>query len=270
MTRSPDKPLEWLRDFKQRGEKIAVLTAYDASMTVQCEQAGVDVLLVGDSLGNVIQGHDSTLPVTMQDMIYHTSHVARVRQQALLVADMPYHSYTSNEQALTNARALLQAGADMAKLEGGGEMIQRVRHLVDNEVPVCGHLGLLPQSVEELGGYKVQGRDSAAAQQMIDDARALEQAGAAMIVLECIPQQLAKQITTTISIPTIGIGAGRDCDGQVLVIYDLLGITAGKRPRFVKDFLSELGSGKGVRAAIEAYVKQVKSGEFPQPEHSYQ
>ncbi len=270
MSQPQSQIVTMLREMKKRQEKIAVLTAYDASMTIQCEQAGVDVLLVGDSLGMVIQGHDSTLPVKMQDMIYHTGHVARVRKQALLISDMPYRSYTSKEDALVNARCLLEAGADMVKLEGGGEMVLTIRHLVEKDVPVCGHLGLLPQSVEELGGYKVQGRDAAAAQQMIDDALALEQAGAAMIVLECIPQQLARQITSAVMIPTIGIGAGRECDGQVLVIYDLLGITPGKRPRFAKDFLSELERGKGVRAAMEEFVKQVKAGEFPQAEHSYQ
>ncbi|MFP3874440.1 MAG: 3-methyl-2-oxobutanoate hydroxymethyltransferase [Thiohalophilus sp.] len=259
-----------LRDMKQRGEKIAVLTAYDASLASQCEQAGVDVLLVGDSLGMVIQGHDSTLPVSMADMIYHTGHVARARQRAMLIADMPYQSDTTDALALENGRALLAAGADMVKLEGGGALIPRVKHLIDNGVPVCGHLGLLPQSVNELGGYKVQGRDADAARRMIEDAVALEAAGAGLVVLECIPRQLAAQITAAVSIPTIGIGAGADCDGQVLVIYDLLGITPGKRPRFVKDFLAELGPGKGVNAAIAEYVRQVKAGEFPQAEHTYQ
>jgi 3-methyl-2-oxobutanoate hydroxymethyltransferase len=260
---------EQIQAMKQRGEKIAVLTAYDASMAARCEQAGVDVLLVGDSLGMVVQGHDSTLPVTMQDMQYHTTNVARVRERALLVADMPYRSYDSDDAASENARALLGAGADMVKLEGGGALIPRVRHLVENDIPVCGHLGLLPQSVNELGGYKVQGRDSEDARQMIEDARALEAAGANMLVLECIPRQLAGQITEAISIPTIGIGAGIDCDGQVLVIYDLLGITPGKRPRFVQDFLQPLGAGKGIQEAIAEFVRQVKAEEFPQPEHSY-
>ncbi|MDY6979670.1 MAG: 3-methyl-2-oxobutanoate hydroxymethyltransferase [Pseudomonadota bacterium] len=266
----PVLTVEDLRAMKQRGEKIAVLTAYDASMTRQCEQAGVDVLLVGDSLGMVVQGHDSTRPVSMADMVYHTSHVARARQRALLIADMPYQSYTDDARALENGRALLAAGADMAKLEGGGALVSRVRHLVDHGVPVCGHLGLLPQSVDGPEGYKVQGRDADAAREMIEDAQALEQAGAALLVLECIPRQLAIQITEAVSIPTIGIGAGADCDGQVLVIYDLLGITPGKRPRFVRDFLRELGPGKGIQEAIAEYVRQVKSGEFPQAAQSYQ
>lgn len=259
-----------LRDMKQRGEKIAVLTAYDASMAARCEQAGVDVLLVGDSLGMVIQGYDSTLPVGMDDMLYHTANVARARKRAFLIADMPYQSYTTDALALDNGRALLGAGADMVKLEGGGALVPRIRHLVEQGVPVCGHLGLLPQSVNELGGYKVQGREANAAQQMLDDARALEAAGAQLLVLECIPRQLAGQISTAVSIPVIGIGAGVDCDGQVLVSYDLLGMTPGKRPRFVRDFLSELGPGKGIKEAIAEYVRQVKTGEFPQPEHSYQ
>lgn len=259
-----------LSRMKQQGEKIAVLTAYDASMASRCEEAGVDVLLVGDSLGMVVQGHDSTLPVTMNDMVYHTSNVARVRQRALLIADMPYQSYNSDSEALENARALLVAGADMVKLEGGGTLVPRIRYLVDKGVPVCGHLGLLPQSVNELGGYRVQGRDKQAAGQMIEDARALEQAGAQLVVLECIPRQLAAQIGTAITIPTIGIGAGAECDGQVLVIYDLLGITSGKRPRFVRDFLLELEKGKGIKDAIAEYVRQVKAGQFPDAEHSYE
>ncbi|MFO8024973.1 3-methyl-2-oxobutanoate hydroxymethyltransferase [Thiohalophilus sp.] len=266
----PALTVEDLRVMKQRGEKIAVLTAYDASMTSQCEQAGVDVLLVGDSLGMVVQGHDSTRAVNMADMIYHTSHVARARQRALLIADMPYQSYAHDAGALENGRALLGAGADMVKLEGGGPLLSRIRHLVDNGVPVCGHLGLLPQSVVGPEGYRVQGREAEAARQMIEDALALEQAGAALLVLECIPRQLAIQITESVSIPTIGIGAGAGCDGQVLVIYDLLGITPGKRPRFVRDFLREAGPGKGIQEAIAEYVRQVKSGEFPQPSQSYQ
>ena len=196
----PALSAEDLRAMKQRGEKIAVLTAYDASMTQQCEQAGVDVLLVGDSLGMVVQGHDSTRPVRMADMVYHTSLVARARQRALLIADMPYQSYVDDAGALENARALLAAGADMVKLEGGGPLVSRVRHLVDNGVPVCGHLGLLPQSVAAPDGYKVQGRDADAARQMIEDARALEQAGAELLVLECIPRQLAIQITGLASV----------------------------------------------------------------------
>lgn len=258
-----------MRVKKQQGEKIAVLTAYDASMTALCEAAGVDVLLVGDSLGMVIQGHDSTLPVTLQDMVYHTWHVARARQRCLLITDMPYHTYDDVQQALRNAQELLAAGADMVKLEGGGDIIPRVQFLVEHQVPVCGHLGLLPQSVRELGGYKVQGREAAAAQRMLADAVALQDAGAELIVLECIPAPLAEQITAAVSIPTIGIGAGKECDGQVLVIYDLLGLTPGKRPRFVKDFVSELQAGETIIDALHHYVTDVKAGRFPAEQHTY-
>jgi len=259
-----------LRAMKAQGEKIAMLTCYDASMTVHCEQAGVDILLVGDSLGMVVQGHDTTLPVTMADMLYHTRLVARARQHTLLAADMPYHSYDDKQQALANARRLLEeGGADMVKLEGGGAIIDSVSHLTQQGVRVCGHLGLLPQSVNELGGYKVQGREQAAAEQMVQDALGLQQAGAEMIVLECIPAGLAQRISAAIDIPTIGIGAGRDCDGQVLVIYDLLGLTPAKPPRFVKNFLAELPVGKGISAAIQAYVTAVKNGNFPDEQHIF-
>jgi 3-methyl-2-oxobutanoate hydroxymethyltransferase len=259
-----------LRAMKAQGEKIAMLTCYDASMTMHCEQAGVDILLVGDSLGMVVQGHDTTLPVTMADMLYHTRLVARVRQHTLLAADMPYHSYDDKQQALANARRLVEeGGADMVKLEGGGAIIDSVSHLTQQGVRVCGHLGLLPQSVNELGGYKVQGREQAAAEQMLQDALGLQQAGAEMIVLECIPAGLAQRISAAIDIPTIGIGAGRDCDGQVLVIYDLLGLTPDKPPRFVRNFLAELPAGKGITAAIQAYVTAVKHGNFPDEQHIF-
>ena len=259
-----------LRGMKIRGEKIAMLTCYDASMAVLCEQAGVDILLVGDSLGMVIQGHDTTLPVTMDDMLYHTRLVGRARQHALLAVDMPYRSYADKQQAFTNACCLLEeGGADMVKLEGGGATIDIVSHLTAQGIRVCGHLGLLPQSVNELGGYKVQGRDQAAAERMVQDALGLQQAGAEMIVLECIPAGLAQRISAAIDIPTIGIGAGRDCDGQVLVIYDLLGLNPGKPPRFAKDFLAELPANKSVTAAIQAYVTAVKRGDFPDEQHTY-
>lgn len=259
-----------LMAMKSSGEKIAMLTSYDASMSAQCERAGVDVLLVGDSLGMVIQGHDSTLPVTMDDMLYHTRMVARARQRCLLITDMPYHSYQNSDQALQNARRLIdEGGTDMVKLEGGGEIIDVIAHLTANGIRVCGHLGLLPQSIGELGGYKVQGREQDAAERMVKDAAGLQQAGAELIVLECIPASLAKQISNSIKIPTIGIGAGVECDGQVLVIYDLLGLTTGKQPRFAKDFVAELSADKGVTAAIETYVREVKAGTFPDNEHSF-
>lgn len=258
-----------LKQMKQRGEKIAVLTSYDASFTSQLEKAGVDVLLVGDSLGMVLQGHDTTLPVTIDDMVYHTSMVSRVRQRAYLVSDFSFQSYGTPEQALNNARRLIDAGADMVKLEGGNEMLPVVSHLVENDIPVCGHLGLLPQSVKKLGGYKVQGRDVEDAQTIIDDAIALTKAGIELVVLECIPMALAAKVTEAIDIPTIGIGAGVQCDGQVLVVYDMLGLYPGKRPKFSKDFLLEQPEGKGIEAAFEAYVKQVKAGTFPDESHSF-
>ncbi|NNF97486.1 MAG: 3-methyl-2-oxobutanoate hydroxymethyltransferase, partial [Halobacteria archaeon] len=235
-----------------------------------CEQAGVDILLVGDSLGMVVQGHDSTLPVTLEDMIYHTRHVARARQHTLLVTDMPYQTYGDRQEALVNAQRLVdEAGADMVKLEGGGAIIDIIAHLTAKGVRVCGHLGLLPQSINELGGYKVQGREQAAADQMLHDAIGLQQAGAEIIVLECIPASLGKRISEAVDIPIIGIGAGNECDGQVLVIYDLLGLTPGKRPSFAKDFLAELPAGKGITAAIAAYVEAVKSSDFPNETHSF-
>ncbi len=259
-----------LRNMKQAGEKITVLTAYDASLAAKLEEAGVEVILVGDSLGMVVQGHDSTLPVSMDDMVYHTQNVARGRRRALLVTDMPYHSYRNQRETLANARRLIDAGADMVKLEGAGEITGYVQALTDQGIDVCGHLGLLPQSIEELGGYRVQGREQAAAQKMIEDARTLQGAGAAMIVLECIPAALAATISQAIDIPTIGIGAGVDCDGQVLVSYDLLGLTAGRRPRFSKDFLVEQPAGKGLVDALRAYVDDVKARRFPDAEHSFE
>ncbi len=255
---------------KQAGKKITVLTAYDASMTKHLEAAGVEVILVGDSLGMVVQGHDSTLLVTVDDMIYHCRLVARARESALLVVDMPYHSYTTVDMARANAQRLVkEGGADMVKLEGAGAVLDAIRAIVAGGIPVCGHLGLLPQSIEELGGYRVQGREQAAADKMVADARALEEAGASMMVLECIPSALGKRISEAVTIPTIGIGAGPDCDGQVLVLYDLLGLTPGKRPRFSKDFLGEMPAGKGITEAVRAYVEAVKTGKFPAPEHGF-
>ena len=262
--------VETVLKMKPEGEKITVLTAYDASMTKHLEAAGVEVILVGDSLGMVVQGHDSTLPVTVDDRIYHCRLVARARQRALLMVDMPYHSYSSVDMARANAQRLMkEGGADMVKLEGAGAVLDAIRAIVVDGIPVCGHLGLLPQSIEELGGYKVQGREQAAADKMVADARALEAAGASMMVLECIPSTLGKRISEAVGIPTIGIGAGPDCDGQVLVLYDLLGLTPGKRPKFSKDFLSELPEGKGITDAVRAYVEAVKSGEFPALEHGF-
>ena len=256
-----------LARMKAAGEKIAVLTAYDASFARLAEAAGVDVLLVGDSLGMVVQGHESTLPVTVAEMVYHTAAVARVRERALLVADMPFMSYGSAAEALASAgRLMKEGGAHMVKLEGGAPQLDTVRHLTRHAVPVCAPLGLLPQSVYQLGGYKVQGRDAEGARQIRDDALALQAAGAQLLVLECVPAALAAEVTASLEIPVIGIGAGRHTDGQVLVIYDVLGIAGGRPPCFVRNFLEGQAS---VREALTAYVRAVKDGSFPAPEHAY-
>jgi 3-methyl-2-oxobutanoate hydroxymethyltransferase len=256
-----------LQQMASRGEKIAVLTAYDASFATLCEQAGVDVLLVGDSLGMVLQGSTSTLGVTLHDMQYHTRSVAKGTNTAYIVTDMPFGSYQqSPEQAFRNASRLMACGAHMVKVEGGAVMADTVRFLVDRGIPVCGHLGLTPQSVHQLGGYRVQGKDEAQAQQLIADAKALAEAGAGMIVLEMVPASLAKAITESIAIPTIGIGAGVDCSGQVLVLHDMLGIYPGKSPRFVRNFMEGAAS---IPQALEHYVKAVKDQSFPAAEHSF-
>ncbi len=261
---------------KSQGEKIAVLTSYDASFTTRIEQAGADVILVGDSLGGVIHGQATTLSVTMDDMLYHMRHVAHARQQTLLIGDMPYHSYENKQMALENAKRLMDAGADMVKLEGAGigagSVAESIEHIIKNNIPVCGHLGLLPQSVEELGGYKVQGREQAAAEKMLADAKHLESIGVDMIVLECIPAALGKTISNAINIATIGIGAGVECDGQVLVLYDLLGITPGKLPKFVKNFLATASAENNenlIVNAIKDFVIAVKQNQFPTAEQSY-
>ncbi|MES9871053.1 MAG: 3-methyl-2-oxobutanoate hydroxymethyltransferase [Sedimenticola sp.] len=257
-----------LIQMKQEGEKIAVLTCYDASFTSLLEDAGVEVILVGDSLGMVIQGQESTLPVDVEDMVYHTRCVARGRRNALLIADMPFMSYSSAEQALKTAGRLMKdGGAHMVKLEGGATQLETVRQLTSNGIPVCAHLGLLPQSVHKLGGYRVQGRDEESARIMKEDAMALEAAGAQMLVLECVPTELAAEISRELVIPVIGIGAGAECDGQVLVLYDMLGITPGKPARFVKNFLEHTHS---VAEAISTYARDVKAGVFPAKEHSFE
>src|SRR5690348_4218435 len=226
-----------LAEMKSKGEKIVMLTAYDASFAAQCDAAGVDAVLVGDSLGMVVQGRDSTLPVSVDEMVYHTGAVARGVASALLVADMPFMSFRDADAALRNAgRLLAEGGAAMVKLEGAGYVLDIIAALVQHAIPVCAHLGLTPQSVHKLGGYRVQGKSRDAAAQLLADARAVADAGADLLVLECVPATLARRITAEIPIPTIGIGAGADCDGQVLVLYDMLGITPGKRPRFSKDF----------------------------------
>ena len=256
-----------LHEMKSRGEKIVSLTAYDASFAAQCDAAGVDVVLVGDSLGMVVQGRSSTLPVSVDDMIYHTAAVARGLTRALLIADLPFMSFRDADTALaSSARLMADGGAAMVKLEGADWVLDVIHALARRSVPVCAHLGLTPQSVHKLGGYRVQGKTKVAAEQLLADAKAVEQAGANLLVLECVPAALAKRISAELAIPTIGIGAGVDCDGQVLVIYDMLGITPGKRPRFSKDFLSNQGS---VLEAIRAYVKAVRDGQFPAAEHSF-
>lgn len=256
-----------LQDMKRQGEKIASLTCYDSSFTQVLEAAGVDLFIIGDSLGMVLKGYETTVPVTMTDMISHAENVARVGRHAYRVVDMPYMSYATPEQALGNAARLMgEGGADMVKLEGGSSMAGTVAEIVSHDIPVCGHIGLLPQSIEQLGGYKVQGRDAGTAAALQEDARALQEAGAGLLVMECIPAGLAHQITAAVSIPTIGIGAGPGCDGQVLVLYDMLGITPGKPPRFVKDFLQETGT---IRAAVEAYIRAVRDGSYPAPEHCF-
>jgi 3-methyl-2-oxobutanoate hydroxymethyltransferase len=256
-----------VRGMKQAGEKIACLTVYDASFTKRLEEAGVEVLLVGDSLGMVIQGHDSTQRVRLEDMAYHTRCVARARGRALLVVDLPLLTYSTPALALESAAQLVrEGGAQVLKLEGGRHRLQVVRALSEEGIPVCGHLGLLPQSVHRSGGYRVQGRDAASARALREDALALQEAGAVMLVLECIPTALAAEITRSLAIPVIGIGAGPDCDGQVLVLYDVLGITPGGRPRFTHDFLHSAGSLSG---ALSDFVRAVKVGTFPGPEHCY-
>jgi len=257
-----------LRQMKQRGERIAALTAYDASFARAMDHAGVDAVLVGDSLGMVVQGGANTVSVTLEDMVYHSRCVAKGLRSALLIADMPFQTYAGPERALDAATALLAEGlASMVKLEGAGIVLDAIGYLSEREIPVCAHLGLTPQSVLKLGGFRVQGRDADAAKALLAQARAVEAAGAQLLVLECVPSTLAADITGAVGIPTIGIGAGPDCDGQILVCHDALGINSGhRRPRFVKDFLKGRDS---VEAAFRAYVDEVKSGAFPAPEHGY-
>lgn len=256
-----------LRAYKQRGERLVMLTCYDASFAACLDAAGVDLLLVGDSLGMVVQGRRTTLAVTVDDMVYHTAAVARGTQRALLIADLPYQSYATPLRAL-DAAARLQAegGAGMVKLEGGGHVCEAIRFLAERDIPVCAHLGLTPQSVHKFGGFKVQGRDADAAVRLKAEALAVADAGAELLVLECVPRALAAEITRSVSIPTIGIGAGLACDGQVLVLHDLLGVTPGRRPRFVKDFLAEGGS---IAGAVRAYADAVRNGSFPGLEHGF-
>lgn len=258
--------LHTLSAYKQAGEKFAMLTAYDACFSHIASEAGVEILLVGDSLGMVLQGQDSTLPVSVEEMAYHTQSVARGNQGAMIMADLPFMSYATPEQAMDSAGALMQAGAHIVKLEGGSWLCESIALLAERGVPVCAHLGLTPQAVNKLGGYRVQGRDQESADQMVADALALEAAGASMLLLECVPSALAKRITESVSVPVVGIGAGPDTDSQVLVVHDMLGLTPGRKPKFVKNFLEGQSS---VQAAIASYVSAVKDGSFPSSEHEF-
>lgn len=256
-----------LRAAKQDGHRLAMLTCYDASFARAVDAAGIDLVLIGDSLGMVMQGHSSTLPVTVRDITYHTACVARTLRHALLVADMPFQADATPERALDAATAFLQAGAAMVKIEGAGPKLEVIRYLVEREIPVCSHLGLTPQAVLRMGGYKVQGREEGAAALLREQARQVAAAGAELVVLEGVPSALATQITADLDIATIGIGAGPGCDGQVLVLHDMLGMDSGhRRPKFVKDFLAEGGS---ITGAMRAYAEAVRDGSFPGAEHSY-
>jgi 3-methyl-2-oxobutanoate hydroxymethyltransferase len=263
----PPVTLATLDKMKAQGERIACLTCYDASFAALVDEADVDVILVGDSLGMVIQGHDTTVPVTMDDMVYHTRAVSRGTQRPLLMADMPFMSYPSREEALTNAARLMrEGGAEIVKLEGGAGQVEIVEFLSRHDIAVCAHIGLKPQSVHKTGGFRVQGREKDAAQRMIEDARALADAGADMVLLECVPNELGQRVTAALTVPVIGIGAGPTVDGQILVLYDVLDITIGRKPRFVRNFMD--GAANNLDA-IRRYVQAVKSRDYPGPEHGF-
>jgi 3-methyl-2-oxobutanoate hydroxymethyltransferase len=263
----PPVTLSTLAQMKARGEKIASLTAYDASFAALLDDAGVDVVLVGDSLGMVIQGHDTTVSVTMDQMVYHCAAAARGIQRSFLIADLPFMSYHSRDLALANSVRLMQeGGARMVKLESGKGQLEIVQYLADHDIAVCAHLGLKPQSVHKTGGFRVQGRETEAAERMLEDAVALESVGADLVLLECIPSELGRTITQAVKVPVIGIGAGPATDGQILVLYDILDITAGRKPRFVRNFMAESAS---PQAAVLRYVTDVKSGAYPGPEHCF-
>ena len=252
--------------FKEQGQKITCLTAYDASMAKILDQSGVDAILIGDSLGMVVQGGENTRSVSINDMIYHTSIVSDSSSNALVIADMPFASYDSSDDALKNAKLLIDAGARMVKIEGGSEHSDVIKTLISNNINICGHLGLQPQLVIKSDDYRVQGRDDSSAQTILNNALLLESLGVSVLVLECIPSDLAKTISKKLTIPTIGIGAGVHCDGQVLVSYDMLGITTGKQPRFVRNFLSNQIT---ISDAVESFVVEVKEGTFPSESESY-
>jgi len=265
----PEPPVNvsTLLQMKQQGEPIACVTAYDASYAALVDTAGADLVLVGDSLGMVIQGHDTTVPVTVDDIVYHSRTVARGLRRAFLVADMPFMSYTKPGMALDNAVRLMQeGGAMMVKLEGGDDQVQIVEHLARHDIPVCAHLGLKPQSVHKIGGFKVQGREPDKAKEMLASAQRLQNAGADIVLLECVPNEVGKMITDALDVPVIGIGAGPDVDGQILVLYDILDITQGRTPKFVKNFQAGCDS---PLAAVQSFVKEVKEGDYPAPEHCF-
>lgn len=255
-----------LRQWKQAGRKFASITAYDFSFAKLFAEEGIQVMLVGDSLGMTVQGHNSTLPVTVADIVYHTHAVRRAAPAALLLSDLPFMSYATPEQTFDNAAQLMRAGANMVKLEGGKWLAETVKQLTERAVPVCGHLGLTPQSVNIFGGYKIQGREAADADRLLDDALALEAAGAQLMVLECVPVPLAQRVTEALGIPVIGIGAGNVTDGQILVMHDAFGITGGHIPKFAKNFLADSGD---IRAAVRQYITEVEAGSYPAEEHSF-
>lgn len=259
--------LSHLRQWKQAGRKFASITAYDFSFAKLFADEGLNVLLVGDSLGMTVQGHESTLPVTVADIAYHTAAVRRGAPAALLLADLPFMSYATPAQTFDSAAVLMRAGANLVKLEGGAWLAETVQQLTERAVPVCGHLGLTPQSVNVFGGYKVQGRDEEAAERLLADALALEAAGAQLMVLECVPVSLAKRVTEALHIPVIGIGAGNVTDGQILVMHDAFGITGGHIPKFAKNFLATTGD---IRAAVRQYIAEVEDGSYPAAEQSFQ
>lgn len=252
---------------KLSGDKFTVLTSYDACFSKLISQLGVEVILVGDSLGMVLQGHDSTVPVTLETMAYHTESVMRGNQGSLIMSDLPFMTYATPEQALDSAALLMQAGANMIKIEGGHWLAETVSLLTERGIPVCTHLGLTPQTVNQLGGYRVQGREQTDADRIAADAAELEKAGASCILLECVPSGLAKRITQAANVPVIGIGAGKDTDAQVLVLHDILGITPGRRPKFVKNFMEGANS---ISDAVSCYVTEVKAGNFPDKEHEFE
>lgn len=265
MSNRQNLTIRHLAAMKSRGEKIAMLTCYDAGFARAMDQAGVDIVLVGDSLGMVVQGRDTTIGVGMDDMVYHTGCVARGAGRSFLLADMPFGAYHDEVTAMANAVRLLAAGGAMVKLEGGGAMIQVVSYLTGRSVPVCGHIGLTPQSVHQLGGFPVQAREETAAARLLEDAEALQQAGAQLLVVECVPAALGAELAGRLAIPVIGIGAGAGCDGQVLVMHDMLGL--GERvPKFVANFMAGRDS---IQQAFEAYVSDVRTGRFPAAKHEY-